>query len=116
MVADYSLDVLRNFGILSTVSLAVATQAQVLSRAGDNQSFRTGYAISGTVVATAIQLLALVYVYMQEGFNRRESRRFPHSYDATPGASVTASVVTAVVLLWYALFVALFFGLELNAA
>lgn len=109
-VGDYSLHVVRNFGIMTLVGLAVGTQAQVLARAGDNQNFRIGYAIAGVSVASLIQILALFVVILQENFNRGRYQR-----PSAPVATLPALGISALVFVWYALFLGLFFGLELNA-
>lgn len=109
----FSLDTLRNFGIMSLIGLAVSTQAQTLASGGDKRGFQIAYGVLGTVIASLLQIVALLYVIGRESYNRRATTK--RTGTDTGGATVPAMMISAALWAWYGCFLVFFYSLQLDA-
>lgn len=112
-IEDFSLDVLRNFSIMSLVGLAVSTQAQTLTSSGDKRGFQIAYGVLGTVIASIVQVIALLYVIGRESYNRRATTK--RTGTDAGGATVPAMFISAALWFWYGCFLVFFYSLQLDA-
>ncbi len=103
----YSLDLMRNFGIMSGLAFTVTLATQVLSRAGANSVFQTLQATLGVALSMILMCGAITYVLVEEAWNTPVG--FPN------GARVPALFVTSVLVCWHVVYLTTFFTRELNA-
>ena len=102
----FSLDVTRNFGILSALAFTITLGTQVLSRAGDDKLFQTLQAAFGSVLALALMLRALNYVWTQDDWNWNTST---FTLTSTKGMAL---FVMGVFLAWHVIYLSTFFSRE----
>ena len=105
-IEKYSLDLTRNFGIITGLALTITLATQVLSRAGQDRVFQIVQAAIGSFLALLLSCIGVIYVFVQEGWNRT---------DGAAGARLPACLITGIAVMWQVLFLSSFFSRELDA-
>ena len=102
--ATYSLQVGRNFGILTVIAANLLAQALNATLVGTKREFRLAYGISFAVLSAIMQTITLVYAFQSESRNRHDSF----------GVRPLAVAVSLLLYVAVALFLGFIYGLELQ--